>query len=127
MARHRTFGTTTTDPDAQAVEAVTFDLSGGPPLSKEPWSETFTCVPVAPAGVLDDFVSIATVDARGNRQWNAPSLLRFLTGVLVDEDVVRLNELVHDKARIVELNVLGEVVLWLSQELLGRPTTPPSS
>lgn len=127
MARHRTFGSTTTDPEAEPAEPVTFDLSGGPPLSKQPWTETFTCVTVAPAGVLDDFVSVATVDARGNRVWNAPSLLRFLKGVLVDEDVVRLDQLVHDKERIVPLDTLGEVVLWLSQELLGRPTTPLSS
>lgn len=127
MARHRTFGSTTTDPSAQPAEPVTFDLSGAPPLSAEVWTETFTCVPVAPSGVLDDFVSVASVDERGNRVWNAPSLLRFLKGVLIDTDVVRLDKLVHDKKRIVPLDTLGELVLWLSEELLGRPTTPPSS
>jgi hypothetical protein len=127
VARHRTFGNSQPADGSPAPEPVTFDLSGGPPLSAEEWEETFTCLPVAPAGVLDDFVNIVSIDARGNRVYDAPSLLNFLKGVLVDEDVDRLNALVHDKRRVVELATLGEVVMWLSQELLGRPTMPPSS
>ena len=57
------------------------------------WAETFTCILEAPAGVLDDMARSVTVDARGRRQYNAPSLVRFLTGVLPEEEADRFDEL----------------------------------
>lgn len=41
------------------------------------------------------------------------------------DDVSRFYELVHDKHRVVPIEQLGDVVLWLSEVLMGRPTRPP--
>lgn len=131
MALHRTFGTPATAPpdgeEAEVLVGPTFTLEGGPPVSPIAFAETFTCVPVAPAGVLDDLASCVRVDGRGNQIYDAPSLIRFTRGVLLDDDVDRFVDLCHDKKRIVQLDDLGGAVMWLSEVLLGRPSTPPSS
>lgn len=127
---HRTFGNT-----APTREPVTFTLTGvylrpdDAPDDYQPevWEEAFTCVPVAPAGVLDDLAASVTTDGKGNQIFNAPSLLNFMRGVLVDADVPRMEALAHDKRRLLELQTLGELVMWLSEQLLGRPSTPASS
>lgn len=131
MSLHRTFGTVTPAGDngeaPAPLEAPTFTLQGGPPISPTAFAETFTCVPVAPAGVLDDLAACVRVDARGRQIYDAPSLIRFLRGVVIDGDEDRLVELCHDKGRVVQIEDLGETVMWLSEALIGRPSTPPSS
>lgn len=113
--------------EGEEPDPVTFDLDGVGVLTGEPWAESFTCVPVAPAGVLDDMAASVVVDGQGRMTWNQVSLLRFLRGVLLDDDAERLDRLVHDKDRVVELQTLGEITLWLAEELVGPPTTRPSS
>lgn len=119
---HRSFDLTPTESDAEPKEPITFDLSGLGQITKEPWKESFTCVPVAPAGVLDDLASSMGSDQRGNRVWNVPSLLGFMRGILVDEDVDRFEALMRDKDRAVDLKDLGEIMLWVSEELVDRPS-----
>lgn len=130
MPLHRTFGTVAPSENGEepaALEGPTFTLEGGPPVSPTVFSETFTCVPVAPAGVLDDLAACVRVDGRGRQIYDAPSLIRFMRGVLVDADEERFVDLCHDKTRIVQLEDLGNVVMWLSEAILGRPSTPLSS
>ncbi len=124
---HKTFGAVTDDPKAKLRPGPTFDLEGGPPTSKEKWSESFTCVPVAPAGVLDDLARMVRVDVRGNQVYDSPSILRFLVGVLIDADLDRFDDLVHSKDRVVPLEVVADVAMWLMEETVGHPSTPPSS
>lgn len=137
MAEHRTFGTPTPD---VPPEGPTFDLAG----------ETFRCVAVAPPAVLLRLASAVTVNERGEQVFNAPDLIAYVTGVLVDEvwavdepdeegkqdpaagrwvpvdDVDRFRELVYSKRVQIPIEVLGEVVLWLSEQYTGRPTRPPA-
>lgn len=129
MARARTFRSeaAATGTDDQPAEPITFTLEGGPPLSPAPWSETFTCLLEAPASALDDLVMTAGADERGRRQWNAPSLTKFLMGVVIAGDEQRLWDTLHDKAKIVGIDTLGELTMWLAEELTGNPMTPPSS
>lgn len=119
----RTFGSV--DPAARK-EAIQFTLQGLTFPDGLPWEETFSCLPSAPAGVLDDFVQAAGA-FDGSNIWTAPSLTGFLRSVMLDADVERFDGLLHDKSRIVELQDLGELVMWLSSELMGRPTPPLSS
>lgn len=114
---HRSF-TSDTEADAEK-DPVTFDLDGVGVISKKPWKETFTCVPVAPAGVLDDLAASMTRDAKGRTRFDQVSLLRFMRGVLLDEDAERLDELVHDKDRAVKIEKLGEIMLWVANEMAG--------
>lgn len=108
-------------------EEITFVLDGVGVITGEPWEETFRVVPVAPAGVLDDLAASVGVTDAGDRVWNQVSLLRFIRGVIVDEDVPRFQRLTHDKDRVVALQLLGDVMIWLSGELVGHPTTRPSA
>ena len=127
MARHRTFRSTSARATDATAEPVTFTLEGGPPLVKEEWSETFTCLLAVPAGALDDLAASAGLDDRRRREWNAPSLIRFLMAVVVPEDEQRLWDTLHSKDKIIELDDLGATMMWLAEELTDLPTTPPSS
>lgn len=124
---HKTFGNVAADSKDELKPGPTFDLEGGPPTSKETWKESFTCVPVAPAGVLDDLARMVQVDARGNQIYNSPSIMRFLVGVMIDADLDRFDALVHSKDRVVPLEVVVEVAMWLMEETVGHPSMPPSS
>lgn len=125
--RHRTFGARP-ERDEPEPDPITFTVEGRFATSGDRWSETFTVVPVAPGGVLDDVARMVGVDGRGKRVWNAPSVMKFLTGVLIEPDVARFDDLVHDKERLVELEALGEITEWVSEQLFNpRPTQPSSS
>lgn len=43
------------------------------------------------------------------------------------DDVKRFRALMRDKRRIVPIDTLGELVIWLSEELGNRPTGPSAS
>lgn len=111
-------------PDAETAERepVTFDIGGYRQSTKEQWKETFTCLPEAPSGVLDDLATSSLLDDKGRRVFNAPSLLAFFEGVLVEEDVARFRAITHDKDRIVTLDLLGDVMMYVAEEITGRPT-----
>lgn len=117
--------------DAGSLDPVRFTLEGetvGEDGSRgDPWEESFTCVPIPPAGMLDDLSAMAHIGADGTQVFSAPSLLKFMRGVLIDADVKRFEALVRSKTRVVELDALGAVVIWLSEEFTSRPTPPPSS
>jgi hypothetical protein len=119
LMAHRSF--VPSEPGEQK-ELPTFDIGGFRRSNGEAWKETFTCLPEAPPGVLDDLMTASIIDDRGNRQYNAPSLLAFFEGVLVEEDVRRFREWSHDKDRTVAIETLGEVMMWLAEEVAGRPT-----
>jgi hypothetical protein len=94
----------------------------------EEWSETFTCLRNPPAGVLDDLVASVGYDDRGNERYDRLSIVRFLRGVVVPDDEDRLNDVLRDKARPLDLqDDVGPLFLDLCKRLGGRPTTPPSS
>lgn len=104
-------------------EATTFTLSGvTQDDKKEAWSETFTCLETPPAGVLDRLVSAISHDKMGRRVFDAPSLIAFCDGILIEADEDRFRELVYDKRRVVKIEVLGDMVIWLAEELAGHPT-----
>lgn len=115
----------------------TFELGG----------EHFTCVPVAPAGSVNDLVSGIQSDGGGNEIYSIPNLVSFMTqvlrerewvspsdaqyegGALVGEwvprdDVTRFRRLIYDKDRPIKVEVLGALVIWLAEQLTLRPTTP---
>lgn len=43
---------------------------------------------------------------------------------LATDDVPRFNRLMYDKEEIVEVKTLGEVMVWIAEELSDRPFTP---
>jgi hypothetical protein len=130
---HRSF-----DVDAvvdHAAEGPTFDLGG----------QTFHCLAQCPAGVLNRMLDAMQTDVRGNRTYNAPDLIAFVTGVLIDkrwvlvpdddpeqdstwqpelaDDVDRFLDVVDSKDTIIPIERLGDVVVWLTEQYVGRPTS----
>lgn len=126
---HRTF-----DDDAQIDhDAIgpTFDLAG----------QTFHCLPAAPAGALNLMLEAVKTDTRGNQVFSAPDLIGFVCMVLIDErwvrdeddpsqwrtepadDVERFRDVCEGKKYIVPIEKLGEVVVWLTEQYVGRPTS----
>lgn len=121
---HRSFTTRKREPTA-----VTFEVGGDRriPLRRgdtetATWAETFTTLDEPPAAVLDNLIAGISTDERGNRTYSAPSLIRFVAGVLVPEDEERWWALVNDKDRLLDLQTLGDIVIWLSEALTDRPT-----
>lgn len=116
-------------PPPGADDAVTFDISGQYTRQPdaEPWTEMFTCVGLAPAGVLESLTSSISLEPQtGRRRYNTMSCMAFVRAVLVDEDIERWDALLEDNDRIVGLIDLVGIVAWLSDELTLRPTRPSS-
>lgn len=154
---HKVFGTE----HPRAREPITFELNG----------EQFEALAEAPAGVVNDLLAGISLDEKGNRVYSAPNLVRYVSGVLVEEravpfegddaaqprgslgvltvdearerglwvnpdwhaekvlvvhadDVERFYSLVNSKTRVVSVDTLGGLVMWLSEQLSGRPTEP---
>lgn len=119
--RHRSFGAEHSD-----AKPLTFDLMG----------QSFTGLPEAPSGILNDLIAGIQFTPDGNRIYSAPNLIAFVQGVLIDEyedeegnvlpadDVERFTRLVHSKKVIVPIETLGDLVIWLSEEYGARPTVP---
>lgn len=103
----------------------------GPVVHKkgERWEEVFTCLVDVPAGVLDDLIASTGGSQQGGiTSWEKASIVRFVKGVVVPEDEARLDAILRDKARPVDLQKhLGPLAMHLAETLGGFPTTPPSS
>lgn len=104
-----------------------FTVDGIGQLDQQPWSESFRCLPDAPAAALDDLAASVGVDNRGRMVWNQGSLLRFFRAVLHPDDEERFDALVNDKNRVLPLEALGDIMFWLGEVYTERPTEPPSS
>lgn len=89
------------------------------------WSEDFRCLPELPGGALDDLArSVMVDDVTGEQRYNRASVVRFVAAALPEAGAKRLHELVRDKRRIVELDLLGDVMKYINEEFNERPTTP---
>lgn len=76
--RHRDFS----PPDKPHQVPVSFGMHG----------ELFTCVQVAPAGVLNDMIAGIRTDDTGSRVYSAPNLIAFVIGVLREDKAVEAEE-----------------------------------
>lgn len=119
MTTHLRFGST----DRPTGELVNFDVSGWDYLTDEAFTETFTCLPEPPAGLLDDYLAHARV-VNGRRTLDQFSIRAFLRGCVVPADEARIDALFDSKARTVRLQLLAEIVVALVETFTNRPTTP---
>jgi hypothetical protein len=111
MALHKKFDVERTDPDA---ETPSFELAG----------KTFNLLPKAPAGVLNRLVASVRYDDNNNQIYSNLDLCRFVEGVVQPADLDSWREVVESKDIIVDIQKLGEVVTWLTEEVYGdRPTS----
>lgn len=75
-----------------------------------------------PEDVDGEIVTVAEATERGvwcNPDWHVEKVL-----ISPADDVVRFLELINSKRHVVRVETLGELVMWLAEELTGRPTVP---
>lgn len=84
----------------------------------EPETHEFTCLPVAPAGIIND---MTTADGLP-----ADVLTDFLEGCLVKEDEALFKELRYSKEFLVQAQTVSEIAIWLIGRYTGRPFLPPA-
>lgn len=115
------------DPDP-----LKFKLSGTTLVSKaeaakgaepERWVETFTVLEVLPPGALRDLALSARVDD-GNIVWDRYAVLRFMRAVIVPDDEARWDALMHDKRRPCKIDLIGDVMFYVTETKAALPTGP---
>lgn len=109
MARFKDFGSGGDQP----TEAISFKIHG----------EEFVCRPAMQGKVLLDLVARSADDQ--NPGAAAAVISDFFKTVLVEESYERFNALATDPDRIVDVEMLGEIVGWLVEQYSDRPTSRP--
>ena len=98
------------------------------PGGETTWEATFTALPVLPLAATANFTEAFFIDeASGRRQINPAAAVGFIRDALSEDDARRFMELVHSKHKLVRLEVISEVVAYLTQVYTGRPTGAPTS
>ncbi len=106
---------------APVIDAPTFKL--GRDADGEPI--TWHCVARAPAGSLADMVASLGVDDRGQVSVSNLNIMNFLGDVVVDEDWPAFRALLYGKEQPIPIEVLGKIVMWLTELYVNRPTQAP--
>jgi hypothetical protein len=95
-----------------------------------PWTEEFMALPKAPPGVLFDLVNAVGLAENGQMVYSAQAIGAFMSAVLHptwNNQVERWERLMRDPFRTVDVQVLGQIMMDLAEEVGGFPTTPPAS
>jgi hypothetical protein len=127
----KTFSASTTESREAPTEQ--FDLEGvyaqgrsGPDKS-ETWKESFTVSSRMDARAAGWYASAFMVH-EGKQVINPPAVIEFLVIACVPESALRFRDLIDDPDRLVDVQVLGAVFVWLTEEvIIARPTAPPSA
>lgn len=103
-----------------------FTLEGVGQIDGQPWSLTFHCLGTCPAAALDDMARSVGVNAAGDYVFNNVSVIRFFRQVVVPDEEHELEAFIADKNRVVQIEELGDVLMWLAETYTARPTDPSS-
>jgi hypothetical protein len=98
------------------------DTSNYEPISFQLHGEIFECVRAIQGKLLLDLVTKSRSD---DPSVAAETITGFFSHVLTDDSLVKFNELVTDKDRIVTVETLGEITGWLIEQLTERPEQQP--
>ncbi|UDL15883.1 tail assembly chaperone [Microbacterium phage Pumpernickel] len=88
------------------------------PLTFRLYGEDFHAVPSIQGKTLMGLVAESSAEDPGE---SAKMVLGFFDKVLLAESLVRFNELIDSKDKIVPAETLAEIVGWLVEEYSGRP------
>lgn len=84
------------------------------------------CIPIEDDDDNDYGDRVVSVDdARERGMWVDPDWHASKVAVMPADDVERFLDLCFSKRTVVPVDTLGEVVIWLSEKLTGRPMVPP--
>lgn len=107
---HKSFSTKPREP-------VTFDIDG----------ERFTCHDQIPVTSLLDYASRLMPDASSQEvRFTASDVLDFFKLVMPEDEHERFMKFIDDPVRNVDLDTLGELLIFLVEAYGGRPTQPSS-
>lgn len=107
-----------------ADQDTTPGLEPPPGYEPRPWTEQFIAKGSLPPGTLIDLTGLVQVLPNGAQQYNLALITSFMRQALLNEEHARRWEaMIHDPNRLVEIETLGEIVLWLGEMLAGRPTS----
>jgi hypothetical protein len=108
MAARKIKSFTSTTPK-EAVEPIPFELEG----------ETFEAYGQVPGAVLLDFIAASTQeDSTGT----AAAILGYLKSSMPKDTFKRFDKLTRDPEKVIELQVLADIVSYLIEERSSRPT-----
>lgn len=98
------------------------------PGQPEAWALDLKAMGMPPLAVMDSMRDAIIMDeGSGQQAYNPAAVIGFIRGALEPNDAQQFMALVHDKSRLVRLEVLGSVMLYLSERYTGRPIGAPSS
>lgn len=92
-----------------AVAPLGFDIAG----------QSFEVLPEAPGIVLLEFIEASTSEKKGA---NAAALLKFLRGVMTEDEWDRLNGVFHDPKYKIDIKTISEIVGFVISEYTSRPS-----
>lgn len=99
-------------------------LSEFEPLNFELNGHEFSCYPAIQGSVLLEFVRDAAAADSGGGD-SAKALYNFLSSAMPEAEYNKLQDVLHDKETIIEVELIGEIVSWLVEEYSARPTQQP--
>jgi len=109
MAARRTLKSFTSSKEKAVVEPIQFELEG----------ETFEAYGQVPGAVLLDFIAASSQeDSTGT----AGAIIGYLKSSMDKENFRRFDKLTRDPEKIIELQVLADIVAYLIEERTNRPT-----
>lgn len=100
------------------LSPIPFEIAGFYP-DGSPWVEEFSALPAIPAVALDHLSRGVSTDEDGNLVYNKLSVVRFIRMALLPDEERRFNAVIGDKRKLVRIEVLGEIMLWLAGEVGG--------
>lgn len=98
-----------TSKKTEKAEAIQFELEG----------ESFEAYGQVPGAVLLDFIGATDGDSTGK---SATSILKYLESSLDAENFKRFDKIIRDPEKLIEIEVLAEIVSYLIEERTSRPT-----
>lgn len=123
---------TASSTESREAPSVPFTLGGvyaqgrTGPGGSDTWEETFTVSSRLDARAAQWYASAFTI-IEGKETINPPAIIQFLAIACIPESALRFQALIDDPDRLVDVDVLGSVFTWLSDEVIARPTAPPSA
>lgn len=114
------------DDDLANTEPETFTIVGSRG-NGERFEELFSTVLELPVGVIDDVANSCSVMDDGRVAYSRHHVLRLIRTAITPDHRDRWDDLVRDTDRIVKLDKLVPVMLWLIGALSDRPTGPLSN
>lgn len=109
MAARRTVKSFTSTKEKEVIEPIQFELEG----------ETFEAYGQVPGAVLLDFIAESS---REDSVGSAGAILGYLKSSMNKENYKRFDKLTRDPEKVIQLQVLADIVSYLVEERTNRPT-----